>query len=180
MDNPTTTQPRNPYIEADRMFFIADQQIKDSQTTEALENLLAIVEKYPDYGRAYNHMGFLYETKYRNYRKAEECYKKALELAPEYPPAYLNCSALLSTLEKFSELEELLNKALTVGGINRDRLYNEFGLMYEMQKKYANAIESFSKAVLHSLSDTDISTYKKNIERCKMKQQFLFEMEFEG
>ena len=176
MTNPNPNSPYNPYLEADKLFFEADQKIKEAHIPEALELLLDVAAKYPEYGRAYNHLGFLYETKYRNYQKAEEYYQKALQHAPEYPATYLNYAALLSTLEKFQELETLLTKALTTAGISKDKIYNEFGIMCELQGKYEEAIDYFRKVIRYSLSDQDIAVYKKNIDRCKMKiqEEFMF------
>lgn len=59
-------------------------------------------------------MGWMYETKLKDYSKAEECYRKALDAHPSYPSIYTNYSILLSTLGKYDELKLLLDRALTV------------------------------------------------------------------
>ncbi len=158
-------------LPADQMFFDADQKIKDGKTTEALEELVSLIERFPDYGRAYNHIGFIYETKYRDPKRAAQYYQKALQYTPEYPATYLNYSLVLSTMEKFSELEALLNQGLTVEGVTKDRLYNEFGIMRELQQRYEEAIAFFKKAIKACLSEQDIELYKKNIQRCRTKEE---------
>ena len=52
-------------------------------------------------------------------------------------------------------------------------MYNEFGIMYELQGKYNQSIESYKNAVRHSLSDANIETYAKSIKRCKTKMEIL-------
>ena len=100
-------------LELDRLFFKADNDIKDGNIVEAFDNLTYIIEQDLEYGRAYNHLGWIYETKYKNYAKAEECYRLAMKYSPDYLPIYLNFAILLSTLEKFDELEAHLEKAFT-------------------------------------------------------------------
>ncbi|WP_372366705.1 hypothetical protein [Candidatus Uabimicrobium sp. HlEnr_7] len=157
-------------FEADQMFFEADQKIKDGHFTDALKLLYEITDRFPEYGRAYNHLGYLFETKYQNYNKAEFYYRTAIDYAPEYPATYLNYAVLLSTCQKFAELEELLNKALEVPGINREKIYCEMGIMKELQKKYDEAIKCFKQVIVYCLSSKSIDLYQKNIERCLTKK----------
>lgn len=161
-------------LEPDRLFFDGDQKIKEGKVTEALTSLFEIIEKYPNYGRAYNHIGYIYETKYRDYARAEQYYKKALEYTPEYPATYLNYAVVLSTTERFDDLQALVMKALKVPGVNKDRLYTEVGIMHEIQGKYEEAIDYYKKAIRYSLTEQDIQVYKKSIERCKMKEEMEF------
>jgi len=163
--------PNNPHQhDLDNMFFKADQLIKDNLIGDAHDTLLRIVQQDPTYGRAYNHLGWLFETKYKDLNKAEEYYKKALENSPEYVPIYLNYSICLSTMGKYTELKSFLDGALTVSGVNKSQLYNEYGIMYEMQGDFAGAIEHYQKAVNHSLNNNDINIYQESIERCARKR----------
>jgi len=161
------------YLELDRLFFKADNEIKDGLIVEAFDTLTYIIEQNTEYGKAYNHLGWLYETKYKNYEKAEECYKLALKYSPDYMAVYLNYAILLSTLEKFYELEDLLRRALEVKGINKAKIWNEYAIMYEIQEKYADAIDAYKKSIRYSLSNDDISRFEQAIERCKKKQELL-------
>ena len=84
---------------AEDKFAEADQMIKDNKITEAMTSLHEIVQDYPDFGKAYNHIGFVYETKFKDLDKAEEAYQKALKISPEYSATYLNYAVVLSTRE---------------------------------------------------------------------------------
>jgi len=99
-------------LKYDEMFFEADQLIAEKQIGKAMQLLYDIINEQPDYGRAHNHLGWIYETKYRDYAKAEEHYRAALAYAPEYPAVYQNYAVLLSTVRKFTDLEKVLEKAL--------------------------------------------------------------------
>jgi tetratricopeptide (TPR) repeat protein len=153
----------------DDLFFEADTLIKEKKITEAISLLEAILVEAPDYGRAYNHLGWIFETQYRDFIKAEDMYKRCIALDPNYTPIYLNTSILLSTLGKYDEQKELLAKALTVPGIDKPGMYNEMAIACEMQGQYDEAIENYKTAIRLSLVDANIDTYMASIERCKKK-----------
>lgn len=156
-------------------FFEADQLIEAGKISEAAEVLLQLLEEHPDYGKAWNHLGYIYEISYRDLAKAEEMYRKCLELSPEYPAIYLNYSILLSGQGRLDELEELLYKALEVPGINRAKVYNEFGIMHEIRGDYEKAVDGYKSAVQFSFVEVDIAAYKKSIHRVREKQAILDE-----
>lgn len=154
----------------DDLFFEADALIKENKITEAFSTLEIILVEDPTYGRAYNHLGWIYETKYRDYAKAEEMYRKCIALDPNYTPIYLNMSILLSTLGKYDEQKELLRQALEVPGIDKPGMYNELGIANEMQGNFEDAIGNYKLAARMSLVDKNIDTYLNSIERCKKKK----------
>lgn len=160
-------------LKLDEMFFEADQLIAEKRFSDAINTLESILIEAPDYGKAYNHLGWIYETKYKDINKAEEFYKKCVLYSPEYPAIYINLAVVLSSAGKYEELEAHLTRALQVAGVDKASMYNEFGIMYELQGKYNQAIESYKNAVRHSLSDANVETYSKSIKRCKTKMEIL-------
>lgn len=157
--------------ELEKLFFRADNEIKDGLIGEAYDTLLYIIEQDTEFGKAYNHLGWIYETKYKDYAKAEECYKLALKYSPDYTPIYLNYAILLSTLEKFDLLAMHLEKSLDVPGINKAKMWNEYGIMYELKEEYHKAIEAYKKSIKYSLINEDIERYDQSISRCKKKKK---------
>lgn len=154
----------------DDLFFEADALIKEKRITEAISTLEVILVETPDYGRAYNHLGWIYETQYKDYVKAEDMYRKCIALDPDYSPIYLNFSILLSTLGKYGEQMELLDKALNVPGVDKPQVYNEMGIACEMQGDYDAAIEHYKTAARLTLIDTNIDLYLGSVERCRKKK----------
>ena len=61
----------------------------------------------------------------RDLKKAEQFYKKCLEIEPEYAPVYMNLAVVLSGNSKWEELEDLLRKALETAGVDRAAIFNE-------------------------------------------------------
>src|SRR5438045_3865424 len=140
-------------LRLDEWFYEADQNIKDQRYADAMQTLEAILAESPGYGKAYNHLGWLYETKYRDLKKAEEYYRKCLDIEPEYAPVYMNLAVVLSGMEKWKELDELLSKALDTPGVDRAAVYNEYGIMHEMQADYEKAITNYKNAIRYTLKD---------------------------
>jgi Tfp pilus assembly protein PilF len=158
-------------IKLNDMFLDADSLISKGQIGEAQRVLEAIIAEDPSFGRAHNHLGWIYETKLRDYENAEQHYRMALTFTPSYCPVYYNYSAVLSTQKRWDDLEKLLTDALKVQEINLATIHNEFGIMYELQGKYDQAITSYKNAVKNSLDIKNVDLYKGSIARCKSKQE---------
>jgi len=160
-------------IRLDEWFYEADQSIKEQRYADAMQTLESIIAESPEYGKAYNHLGWLYETKYYDYKRAEACYKKCLELEPEYTPVYMNLAVVLSGMRKWNELEALLTKALETPGVDQAAAQNEFGIMHEMKGEYDKAIASYKNAIRASLKNAKIDAYRDAIDRCRTKIEVL-------
>jgi tetratricopeptide (TPR) repeat protein len=160
-------------LKLDEIFFEADVLIAEKKFSDAINLLEGILIEAPAYGKAYNHLGWIYETKYKDYKKAEDFYKKCLLYSPDYPAIYLNLSVVLSSTGKFDELAILLNQALTTVGVDKAAIHSEFGIMYELQGEFTKAIESYKSAIKCSLSQPNIDIYAGSLARCKNKIEIL-------
>jgi tetratricopeptide (TPR) repeat protein len=161
------------YFELEEKFYEADKMINDGRISDAAHLLEAILAEAPDFGKAHNHMGWLYETKFKNLTKAEEHYKFALKFSPEYPAGYYNYAYLLSTLRRYEELDTLLDEAIKVPGISYSTLYNEYGLMNEALGKYEEAIHYFKLYIQNLFDLKNIESAAESIKRCERKKQLL-------
>ena len=63
----------------------ANLDIKEGRYDEATNKLEKILDIDPNFGKAYNHLGYLYEVKFKEYEKGETLYKLCLEKSPMYP-----------------------------------------------------------------------------------------------
>ena len=160
-------------LKLDDLFYEADAKIKERNYADAMQTLEAILAEAPEYGKAYNHLAWLYDTKYRDLKRAAEYYEKCLLYEPEYTPVYLNYAAVLSTMNRWKELEELLLKALEVPGVDKASVYNEYGIMDEMQGHYDDAILKYREAIRFTLITANIDTYQSSIKRCQKKKELL-------
>ena len=82
--------PDRAELETEEMFAQADRLLNEGVIMEAVEKLSQILKRNPRFGKAYNHLGWVYEMKYKNIARAEEYYKAAMSYAPNYNASYLN------------------------------------------------------------------------------------------
>lgn len=151
----------------------ANLDIKDGLYDQATDKLEKIIDMDPNFGKAYNHLGYLYEVKFKEYEKGETLYKLCLEKSPMYPSVYYNYAILLSTLGKYDELKDLLDRAMGIPGITKSTIYNEYAIMYEQQGKLDEAIDHYKKCALNTLDKNVLNRAKESIDRCKLKKELM-------
>lgn len=149
----------------------ANLEIKNGAYEKASNLLEKIIDIDPNFGKAYNHLGYLYEVKFKEFEKGETLYKLCLEKTPLYPAVYYNYAILLSTLKKYDELKELLDTALTIPGVTHSTMYNEYAIMLEQQGKLDDAIAYYKKAGMETLDKNVLDRAKTSIERCTSKKE---------
>lgn len=148
-------------------------EIKNGNYEIATNILEKCIGLEPNFGKAYNHLGFLYETKFKEFDKGETLYKMCLEKSPMYPAVYYNYAVLLSTLGKWEVLKQLLDTALTIPGISKATIYNEYAIMYEQQGFLDKAIAEYKKTGMSTLDKNVLDRAKQSIDRCISKKSLL-------
>jgi tetratricopeptide (TPR) repeat protein len=171
--SPNDLLPDRAELECEEMFAQADRLLNEGVVMEAVDKISQVLKRNPRFGKAYNHLGWVYETKYKNYRRAEEYYKAAIQYAPHYTASYLNYAYFLSNLGRFDELKNHLDRISQIQGIAKDVIANEYGIMYEMQGNLQQAIEHYQKAAIITLDSIKLDKYKEGIDRCRKKMEIL-------
>lgn len=165
--------PDRAELEAEELFAQADRLLNEGVIIEAVEKLSQILKRNPRFGKAYNHLGWVYETKFKNTTRAEEYYKAAMQYAPHYNASYLNYTYFLSNLGRFEELKAHLDLISNLPGIAKDTVYNEYAIMYEMTGNPQTAIDYYQKAAIVTLDSAKLDKYKEGIDRCQKKLEIL-------
>lgn len=95
--------------------------------------------------RAHNNIGVVYEElKYM--KKAEQSYKKALEINSDYTDALYNLGTLYLNSDKLDKAEKYLRKITETKPEYVHALHN-LGIVYQKKKKYKKSIFFFKKAI---------------------------------
>ena len=165
--------PDRAEMECEELFAQADRLLNDGVVSEAVEKLSQILKRNPRFGKAYNHLGWVYETKYKNAARAEDYYKAAINYAPHYNAAYLNYAYFLSNLGRFDELKNHLDRMSNIPGIAKDTIANEYAIMYEIQGSLQTAIDYYQKAAITTLDAAKLDKFKESIDRCRKKMEIL-------
>lgn len=160
-------------VHIETMFHEADKLLNDNKYEDAYFILKSLIAQEPTFGKAYNHLGWFYQWEAKEYTKAEECYKKAIEVMPEYYASYSNYILLLSAQQRWKELDALITRTFTVPNAHRDTLYKQMAIMHEKQGKYEEAIEAYKKCAIESVENAKFDEAMKSVERCKEKMKVL-------
>ncbi len=156
-------------VTLENKFQEADLLLIEKRYQEAHDLLQEILKEDPTFGKAYNHLGWLYETKYRRIEEAEKQYQLAIQHDPEYLSTYYNYAIVLSMLKRWDDLSDLLGKALKVPACNESTIYNEYGMMFEILEEWEKAIQAYDKAILATVDNQRIEKYKEAIDRVRYK-----------
>jgi len=168
------TKPVPPvFPDANLLLLEAKQKLDNQKIKEALDILHHLTIIYPNYSRAYNLLGFIYDSFFEETKIAERYYRKCLELEPDFKEVYSNYTYCLLVLKKYSELEQFILKSIALPIVNKAYLYHLLGKAQEALLKFSEAIASYESAILHSFDIEDIQAREKDIARCLKKQEFL-------
>lgn len=159
------------YAEIEDLFLEADKAFDEGNHAEGKKLLEQILREEPSFGRAHNHLGWLYKNRYQDIPLAEKHYLLSIKFDPSYTPAYINYAYLLRDDSRLKELEDLLNRVLKIEGVNKCSVYDEFGSLYELKGEYKKAIQYYKKAISYCLNDKIINDLTNHIKRCKKKSR---------
>ncbi len=161
------------YVDASILLLEAKQKLENQKIKEGLDILHHLTLLYPNYSKAYNLLGYVYDSILDDTKTAEKYYKKCLELEPEFKEAYSNYAYCLLVLKRFQELEKFILESLTIPITNKSYLYHLLGKAQEALLKFDEAIESYNNSILHSFDNEDIQAREKDIARCQKKLTFV-------
>lgn len=151
----------------------AEKAFEQNDYLEGMRFLEEALTIEPHYGKAHNHMGWLYLFQIVDWAKAETHLQLALRYAPTYNAPYIHMSHMLFEKGRFEELTALLEKAMTLGCVQKSFIYNEYGRMAEVKGKLRKAVRFYKTAVRWSFNDQELNVYKDNIRRCRDKRWVL-------
>lgn len=150
-----------------------DDYIASNELDNAIKLLFETIREYPQYGKAYNYLGWIYDAKQRRYNEAEILYKKCIELMPEYPAAYFNYLYLLNLFQRGEDAKQLINILNRMININRYRLLKEWAFMLEYTGCLDEAMSKQKEAFLAAVSNVEIEEAQKDMARINRKIIFL-------
>lgn len=152
---------------------LADQYIKDNEIAAAKELLFQTIAEDPLFAKAYNYLGWIFETKEKRYKDAEENYKRSIDLDPTYHAPYINYLYLLNNQQRSTEAFDLINIAKDIKGINRVTLNTEWAYALEYSGRLEEAIEKYKEIIPLQNDLTKLEGIKKDIDRCRQKLELL-------
>jgi len=156
-------------LRAEELFFEADLLIKENKINEAKSVLLELLSDYPDYGRAHNHLGWLYNVKLRNYPKAKIHLELAIKYANDYHAVYANYSYLLIDMNLHDEMIAFGNKVVNEGVADPATIYNQMAHAYELKGNVIEAYNYYKKSTKVTISNKFLEELYASQTRVKGK-----------
>lgn len=158
---------------AENLFFEADQLIDENKIVEAKEALMELLAEFPDYGRAHNHLGWLYNLKFNNYPKAKQHLELAVRFAPDYHAAYSNYAYLLIDMNLYDEMITFGNKVVNNSVADKSTIYNKMGQAYELKGDLETAFSHYVLAIKETLNNKALDALYASKDRVKRKMNFI-------
>ncbi|SNR15541.1 tetratricopeptide repeat protein [Tenacibaculum jejuense] len=158
---------------AENLFFEADQLIDENRIIEAKEMLIDLLAEFPDYGRAHNHLGWLYNLKFNNYPKAKKHLELAIKFAPDYHAAYSNYSYLLIDMNLNDEMITFGNKVRQISTADKSTIFNKMAQAYELKGEFMNAHKHYKLAIKETLNNKTLDSIYASISRVKKKMSLI-------
>lgn len=159
--------------EVENLFLEVGKAIDERDLSTAkylLEELLSID---PGYGRAHNHLGWIYETKIKDFQKAQRHYELAIKFCQKtYPVVYVNYGYLLIEFGHLEEAEKVIAEGLTVDGADKATLYYQKAKIAEHRKDYIKAYKTYLEAKNLNFNKEFHGLLANEIGRVQMKMNF--------
>lgn len=161
------------YMDAEARFLQADILLENGEIVEAKTILEEILQDEPDYGRAHNHLGWIFRARLSDFKRATYHLRLAVKFAPDYPGAYINYGNILMETGKYAELDELAQNAMNVLGINKAYVFHFMAVAKEMTIGPAAGIKYLKKALDESMDEQFSNFLKSEMKRVKGKMTTL-------
>ncbi|MFN8155486.1 MAG: hypothetical protein U0Y08_14430 [Bacteroidia bacterium] len=145
------------------------EHLAQGRTGAALSELQLLLGRQADHGRAQALYGRILFRYLNDFTAAEEAFRTAMRNAPADPELYVDYGELLLRLDKATETVAILNRALEVPGVEKDKIFRIFSQLYERQSKWDDALEYNAKALMFTLNDEMTQQCLQDQERIRRK-----------
>lgn len=159
--------------DVENLFLEVGKAIDERDMSGAKELLEEILSIDPGYGRAHNHLGWIYETKIKDFEKAKQHYHLAVKFCKgSYPVAYVNYGYLLIEFGYLEEAEIIIAEGLSVPGADKATLNYQKGKIAEQRQDYKTALLYYRYAQQICFNKDFFSLLDNEIIRLKSKMGF--------
>jgi len=90
---------------------------------KAVKHLQLAIDVYPEYYQAYQMLGTIHNSYFGDIQKAEQFFRKAVDLNPNYVPAISNLAYLCQKQEKFEDAIHFYKEAIAMKPFNQAAQY---------------------------------------------------------
>lgn len=159
--------------DVDTLFLEVGRAIEEQDLAEAKVLLEEILVIDPAYGRAHNHLGWIYETKIKDFERAKMHYEFALQFCQDnYPVVYVNYVYLLLEFGYLEDALKVIDKAWKVKGVDKATLFYQKGKVAEKRLQLNRALDYYQQAFRMNVSKDFEFLLGTEVRRVKSKMSF--------
>ena len=151
----------------------AEKLFEEYMIEEGKMILEGLLEEEPGYGKAHNHLGWMYLYHEDEEEKAEMHLKYSILFDPSFAPTYLHLACLYIRKNEYQKALEILEKGLEAKDAYKVLIYELKGQSYEGLEQYSTALKNYKSALRFALNDWEASSIETNIKRTR-KKRFMF------
>lgn len=161
------------YKNIEARFLDADERIEMGDFREAKQMLEDIVQEEPAYGRAHNHLGWIFMVKLSDFAKAERHLKLAMRYAPDFAAAFRNYAHLLFLTNRFEQLDQHVERCASIAGIDFDTVLRFQALSLEQRGQLSQARAILRQALQVSVDEDTVEALKRDTTRLRKKMGWI-------
>jgi Tfp pilus assembly protein PilF len=144
--------------------------LKSGRKEEAFAELSQLLSKYPEAGKLHSFHAHVLFRYLNQFDAAEEAFRKALRADGDDPDLYPEYAALLLQGSKYTEMVAVLNRALEVPLVSKEKIFALFGQLYERQQNWDEAVEYYTRAANFTLDSALMEGYLGDRARVNRKR----------
>ncbi len=159
--------------DVENLFLEVGKAIDERDISSAKELLEEILFIDPGYGRAHNHLGWIYETKIKDFKRAKRHYELSIKFCQkEYPVVYVNFGYLLIEFGELENAENVIEEGLSVPGSDKATLLYQKGKISEHKQNYLQAFRTYQLAQKMNFNKDFQGILLNEIARVQSKMSF--------
>jgi tetratricopeptide (TPR) repeat protein len=162
--------------DADSLFLEADVLLTDNKIIQARDVLFDILLDYPDYGKAHNHLGWIFHYKLVDFNKAEKHYKLSIKYSKGYYAAYVNYSYFLIDKSEYKEMLKFGEEVIKISGVDKGIIYNQMAKAHELRMDLMDAYTYYKLAKMNSIGAVYIEEINASLQRLQGKMNIFEKM----
>ncbi len=132
--------------EGEKLWILGAEAGNNGEQLKQNEFFKKLVELYPDDERAHSLLGGNYFFGLQEYKKSISSYKKAIEINPQFSPAYNIMGYAYRTLEQYDEAEKAFKKYINLIPDDANP-YDSYADLLLKTGKFEESIKYFKKAL---------------------------------
>lgn len=154
----------------DSLFLEAGRAIEEQNLPSARNLLDDILMIDPGHYQAHNYLGWIYETKLKDFEKAKRHYELSINFSNgKFPIVFVNYAYLLIDYGFYEEATDIIDRGLKIQGADFSTLVYQKGKIAELLQDFPTAYRLYKMSMKLSLSKDFMRMLDNEVERVRTK-----------